>query len=81
MIAFSTAEDVRRAPGASIRAGAAPELGNDAMSPLFQAVVEATEEAIYNSMTMATTTTSGGRTIRALPLDRVREVLRQHGVR
>ncbi len=80
VIAFSTAESMRRAPGESAAAGAASELGNDAMSPLFQAVVEATEEAIYNSLTMATTTTSNGRTIRALPLDRVRELLRKHAI-
>jgi D-aminopeptidase len=42
--------------------------------------VEATEEAIYNSLFKATTVTSRGRTVEALPLDRVREVLRKYGV-
>jgi D-aminopeptidase len=50
------------------------------MSALFQAVVEATEEAIYNSLFMATTVTSRGRTVEAIPLDRVRAILAQYGV-
>jgi D-aminopeptidase len=56
VIAFSTAaEGLRTAPK---RVGVAhyAELSNDAVSPLFQAVAEATEEAIYNSLFMATTT-------------------------
>jgi D-aminopeptidase len=56
------------------------ELGNDDMSPLFQAVIEATEEAIYNSMFMATTVSSRGRTVSALPLDSVRVILAKYGV-
>jgi D-aminopeptidase len=83
VIAFSTAESVRRR---SAPPGGGPEparrqledLGNDAMSALFQAVVEATEEAIYNSLFQATTVTSGGRTVEALPLDRVREILAKY---
>ncbi|PAP75659.1 P1 family peptidase [Rubrivirga marina] len=54
---------------------------NDAMSPLFQAVAEATEEAIYNSMLRATTVTGHRGTIESLPLDRVVEVLDAYGVR
>lgn len=53
-------------------------LSNDAMSPLFEAVIEATEEAIYNSLFRAQTTTSRGRTIQALPLDRTMEILRKY---
>jgi len=49
----------------------APPLGNEAMSPLFLGVIEATEEAIVNSLFRATTTTGNGRTIEALPLDKV----------
>lgn len=56
------------------------DLGNDAMSALFQGVVEATEEAIYNSLFKATTVTSRGRTIEALPLDRLREILTKYRV-
>jgi D-aminopeptidase len=51
------------------------------MSGLFQAAVEATEEAIYNSMFMATTTTGNGRTVEAIPLDRVRAVLQRYGIK
>jgi D-aminopeptidase len=77
VIAFSTATEMRRAPG---RPSSGPELGNDAMSAVFQAVVEATEEAIYNSLFMATTVTSRFGTVEAIPLERVREVLRKYGV-
>lgn len=54
-------------------------LSNDAMSPLFLAVIEATEEAILNSLFRARTTTGNGRTVEALPIDRVVELLRRHG--
>lgn len=77
VIAFSTATALRRAPG---RSPAGIELGNDALAGVFQAVVEATEEAIYNSLFMATTVTSRVGTVEAIPLDRVREVLRRYGV-
>jgi D-aminopeptidase len=50
------------------------------MSGLFEGVVEATEEAIYNSLFMATTVTSRGRTVEAIPLDRVRKILEKYGV-
>jgi D-aminopeptidase len=43
-------------------------MGNDAVSPLFEAVIEASEEAIYNSLFKATTTTGSGHTVEALPL-------------
>ncbi len=55
-------------------------LSNDAMSPLFEAVIEATEEAIYNSLFRAKTTTGRGRTINALPLDRTLEILRKYNM-
>jgi D-aminopeptidase len=50
------------------------------VSPLFQAAIEATEEAIYNSLFMATTVTSRGRPLGAIPLDSVRMVLRKYGI-
>ena len=82
-IAFSTAADVRIKP-ASPREPVVPRtlktLGNDATSPLFLAVIEATEEAIYNSLFRATTTSGKGRTVEALPLDRTLEILRKHGL-
>jgi D-aminopeptidase len=54
-------------------------VGNDAMSPLFQAVIEATEEAILNSLFKATTVTGNGRTVEALSIDKVREILKKYG--
>lgn len=55
---------------------AAP-LSNEAMSPLFAAVIEATEEAVINSLTQAKTVTGNGRTVQALPMDRVMARLRR----
>jgi D-aminopeptidase len=78
VIAFSTAEPVRRGTGVS-PAGAA-ELGNEQLSALFQAVVEATEEAIYNALFMATTESGRAGRVEAIDLDAVRGVLRRHGV-
>lgn len=78
VLAFSTAAEVRRAWDAPRLT--TTELANEEMSALFQAVVEATEEAILNSLFMATTTTGNGRTVEAIPLDRVREVLRRYGI-
>ncbi len=57
-IAFSTAQGVIRTSEKRANIGQFSELSNDAISPLFEAVAEATEEAIYNSMFMATTTRS-----------------------
>jgi D-aminopeptidase len=57
-----------------------PPIGNNAMSPLFQAVIEATEEAIYNSMFLATTVRGHRGTTTALPLDSTAAILRRHGV-
>ena len=77
VIAFSTAASVRRRAGQGPRA--TTELPNDAMTPLFEAVAEATEEAILNSMFRATTTRHRGTTIEALPLERTLEAVRRHG--
>jgi len=54
-------------------------LTNDAMSPLFLAVIEATEEAVYNSMFRATTTTGRGHTVEALPIEKTTEILKKYG--
>lgn len=83
VIAFSTAVDVRiKTPDQSERhvPRNLKTLANDATSPLFLAAIEATEEAIYNSLFRATTTTGRGRTVEALPLDRTVEILRKHGL-
>lgn len=77
VIAFSTSPAVRRPRGAP-RLGAA-DLGNDEMSTLFQGVVEATEEAIYNSLFVATTERANGYVVEALPVDEVLKVLRARG--
>lgn len=52
-------------------------LANDAMSPLFEAVIEATEEAVYNSLFCARTMEGNGRRVEALPAGRVVELLRE----
>jgi D-aminopeptidase len=84
VLAFSTAESVRRrtnsGDGPTNRTRAVDELGNDYMSALFQAVVESTEEAIYNSLFKATSVTTRGRTVEALPIDRLREILAKYNV-
>lgn len=76
VIAFSTHPAVRRRVGAASRS--VTELANDGMSPLFQAAVEATEEAIYNSLFTATTVTSGSGSVEALPVNEVVTILRAH---
>ncbi len=78
-LAFSTAESVRRAYDAD--RFTTTELANESMSGVFQATVEAVEEAIYNSLFMATTMTGNGRRVEAIPLGRVREVLAKYGIR
>ena len=82
-IAFSTAADLRIRPLSQSERNTPRNLktlANDAMSPLFLAVIEATEEAIYNSLFRASTVTGRGRTVEALPLDRTVEILRKHGL-
>jgi D-aminopeptidase len=54
-------------------------LSNDAMSPLFLAVVEATEEAVYNSLLRATTITGRRHTVEALPIEKTTEILKKYG--
>jgi D-aminopeptidase len=69
-VAFSTNEDVRRTPQRRSKVWKYPEVPNELMSPLFEAAIEATEEAIYNSLCMAVTMSGyRGRTINALPLE------------
>ena len=77
-LAFSTSDKVRRVATATRHS--IEDLANDQMSGLFEGVVEATEEAIYNSLFEATTTTGNGKTIQAIPLDKVRAVLQKYGV-
>jgi D-aminopeptidase len=51
-------------------------LPTDSVSGLFEAAMDATEEAVYNSMLKAVDVTANGRTIRALPIDRITELLK-----
>ena len=80
VIAFSTAPELRIAPERSAGPRQTVVLGNDAMSPLFEAAIEATEEAIINSLFKATTVAGRGHTVEALPLDKTLQILRQHGM-
>jgi D-aminopeptidase len=71
-LAFSVAESVRRTPVRRSQLATVTELPNALLSPLFQAVIEATEEAIYNALCMATTVTGyRGVKVEALPLEQV----------
>ena len=79
VLAFSTAQEVRRGPAQGPRQ--ISDLPNDQMPGLFQATIEATEEAIYNSLLKATSVTGyRGRTADALPIAETVEVLRRYGV-
>ena len=77
-IAFSTAPQVRVRANDKALTRTAELMNNDAMSPLFLAVIEATEEAVYNSMFKATTMTGNGHTVEALPIDKTVEILKAH---
>jgi D-aminopeptidase len=82
-IAFSSSVDVRIRlirPGDKNVVPLVKSLTNDSISPLFLATIEATEEAVYNSLFKATTTTGKGHTVEALPLDRTIEILKKHGL-
>ncbi len=78
VIAFATHPDVRR--GSARGVGQVADLANASMSALFQGVIEATEEAIYNSMFMATAVTGPRGTVEPLPLDRLRTILVEYGI-
>ncbi|HSR42954.1 MAG TPA: P1 family peptidase, partial [Longimicrobiales bacterium] len=77
VIAFSTSEEVRH-PRGDPRPVASAEILNPQMSPLFAAVAEATEEAVYNGLFRATTVSGRGRTLEALPLEPTLEILRSY---
>jgi D-aminopeptidase len=77
-IAFSTAPQLRIHTSEKSPTRHIELLTNDAMSPLFLAVIEATEEAIYNSMFRAATMNGNGHAIEALPIDKTIEILKEH---
>jgi D-aminopeptidase len=74
-IAFSTHASLR----VTNSAGPQPRtvLPTDSVSGLFEAVMDATEEAVYNSLLKAVDTTGNGRTVKALPVDQLKEALRK----
>lgn len=81
VIAFSTHTAVRVKHNPDDRTYTTSQLVNDATSPLFMAAIEATEEAIINSLFAAETMTGKeGRTIPALPRDEVIKLMKQQGV-
>lgn len=77
VIAFSTNQAVRRTRNAKLVPGL--DLGNDEMSNLFEGVADAAEEAIYNSLFVATTERANGYVVEALPVEEVMKVLRERG--
>ena len=74
-IAFSTAPELRTRFG-SAALQTRTLLPTDGVSPLFQAALEATEEAVYNSLLKATSVTSRWGSAEALPVERVRAILK-----
>ncbi|MBO6764523.1 MAG: P1 family peptidase [Maricaulis sp.] len=78
-IAFSTHPDVRRTPERRSDVAAMADLPNSQMSPLFQAAIEATEEAIYNALLMAEDieypVVGSDTVVHALPVERVRAMV------
>jgi len=76
-IAFSTHPSLRVRPGETPQSRTI--LPTDAISPLFEAVLDATEEAIYDSLLQAVDTNGNGRTIRALPVRELQDVLKRYG--
>jgi D-aminopeptidase len=78
-IAFSTAPRVRIHADDKALTRSVEVMTNEAMSPLFLAAIEATEEAIYNSMFKAATMTGNGHTVEALPIEQTLRILKDHG--
>lgn len=79
VIAFSTHPDVRIDTRKKSTTDTVTLLRNSEMTPLFLATVEATEEAILNSLFQAETLTGNGRTIQALPIPETIAILKKHG--
>ena len=78
VIAFSTAEGVRVPYNPQSPLLEQKVLDNSAMTPLFLATIEATEEAILNSLFMAEAMTGNGKAVEALPVDEVLEIRKLH---
>jgi D-aminopeptidase len=78
-IAFSTHPSLRVSASAGREAQPRMVLPTDGVSGLFEAVLDATEEAVYNSLLQAVDTTGNGRTIRALPIEPLTALLQRSG--
>jgi len=78
-VAFSTAESVRRTPKRRKSVSLISELPNNQVSPLFEAAMEASEEAIYNALVAGVTTEGFNGVIEALPLDRLSDLIQKYG--
>ncbi|MGA9574923.1 MAG: P1 family peptidase [Lysobacterales bacterium] len=74
VIAFSNAQSVRRKEGVKVKT--ITDLSNNEISPLFQAVAEATEEAIYNSLLQAEDVSGYKGTVKALPIDALKPLFK-----
>ena len=79
IVAFSTALSARKRSDANV--ATVQEVSNDAMSALFQAVTESTEEALYNALLMATPVESRAGRVAPLPRDSVQMLLEARGIR
>ena len=76
-IAFSTNPSLRATPASDAQPRAI--LPTDSLSPLFEAALDATEEAVYNSLLKAVETGGNGRTIHPLPIEQLRELFAKYG--
>ena len=75
-LAFSTNKEVRRTPERRNTPTTIAELPNNLMTPLFAAVIEATEEAVYNALVAAVDIKGyNGKVTKALPVDEVQKLL------
>jgi len=79
VIAFSTSKEVRR-DRASSTPVPSKTLTNTAMSPLFEAVVEAIQESVYNAMLKAETVSSSRGTLKAIDVEKVKQILKKYNV-
>jgi D-aminopeptidase len=81
VIAFSTAESVRRHPGAPGSTYTSEQLRHDDLGAIFEATAEATEEALVNSLFRATDVTYRGKKTEALPIDKTLAILTKYHAR
>ncbi len=81
IIAFSTNKDVRIPFNLSEHVRKVPILNDDSITPLFLAVIEAVEEAIYNSLTKAESIRGfEGHFVPALPLDKAKDIFLKYNI-